>query len=237
MSKDDIAITSLASLELVVHGLAKDYEGEVMWWRGHSKSEWTLKPGAFRPNSTGNQCNGPALINTFKQHAYGRLGHRAIPTSDIEWLYLAQHYGLPTQLLDWTENPLKAIYFALCNSQFEKNDACLWVISPTLLNVEYAYPEAPGTGQSGFIDPDEPAIQAIIKQAVGYKDEHVLEYLINDANKRNLIYGKPTIDIAESPMEVPQLPKVVSLVSPEMDERIISQAGRFTLHSSRAFLI
>jgi hypothetical protein len=94
------------------------------WFRGHADESWELHPGVYRDDF-------PAMDEVERLKLERKLvqdfrvmsaGIRNGDESDSELYFLQQHYRMPTRLLDWTNNPLAALYFAVC-SQPEKDGA------------------------------------------------------------------------------------------------------------------
>jgi hypothetical protein len=98
-----------------------------LWYRGINDQSLQLLPGAYwRKN-----CDETSLVVSFRAMSPSLLVHE--PLDAWEWYYLMQHYGVPTRLLDWTEAPLSALYFALEKPQVDKAP-CVWMLDPLALN-------------------------------------------------------------------------------------------------------
>jgi hypothetical protein len=132
-------VSDLVSFTTLVGGLA-DPAGGQFWFRGCSDSRYTLVPSLFR-HPTITPVEGlleveVRLLTRFKQRSVPFVQTR-LPEDNWENLFLMQHYGVPTRLLDWSENALVGLWFALqpspCTSPDEVS-AAVWVFDPVSWN-------------------------------------------------------------------------------------------------------
>jgi len=123
----EATIVSVGDLVRIVE---REHSGSFQY-RGQKCSSQKLLPTLTRPGSP--VVAGLAKYESLRdkeQHilkefrtrlvAYGREA----PADEIQLAILARHHGVPTRLLDWTLNPLAALYFAVEDSDIWQDKQC-----------------------------------------------------------------------------------------------------------------
>jgi hypothetical protein len=109
-----------------------DSFGYVNYYRGHADNSWDLLPSLSRTEvSSIDVFNCPnwsdlerEILRAFEKHGCSIIN--TPPKNSLEWLIHAQHHGLPTRLLDWSSNPLKALFFAVENPELDCLDGVVF---------------------------------------------------------------------------------------------------------------
>ena len=116
-----------------------------IWFRGSSRICNSLIPSLFRgttspplhPGCCIRNNNSNKIVYDETSMFYHFMAVRPQLKHDysnaFEWLCMAQHYSAPSRVLDWTENILIALYFAVMNNN-NNCDSAVWALNAGRLN-------------------------------------------------------------------------------------------------------
>lgn len=134
ISKNTIEITKLSEYMSFVEKLADDFSLS----RGQSR-DFLLLPSALRKDERNNRkYSRQSIANFLKQFKLNSHYYMESPwdiKNDYEWMIHAQHYGIPTRLLDFSKSHIVSLMFAVEKAFDEDSeDGIVWFLNPNVLN-------------------------------------------------------------------------------------------------------
>lgn len=123
-------ITSVQDLMDVLGPITSD--GTERWYRGHRDKNWQLTASAYRSKNL--REAEQAMLARFRQEA-ASMGVQ-YGFDEWGWITFGQHHRLPTRLLDWSQSPLVALFFACENGdQTAETAGEFFILNPSALNI------------------------------------------------------------------------------------------------------
>ncbi len=179
-------------------------EEKALWFRGQSDIGWGLSPKIWSKEYC--DANEAEMRLEFESvgHPFARSG---AAYDKWHWYFLMQHYRAPTRLLDWTVNPLVALYFAVCEES--EGDAAVRVIDPWRWNRAYVKhlfgPAVAGWDETAAyllnleeaFDTDTNENQTAKKWPIAIEPQHIDQRIAAQGSKF-LLFGTKR-DLVESP--------------------------------------
>lgn len=156
---------------------------ELFLYRGVCNQSYSLLPSILRRRNDKVQSNEmgsrrytsfvseKSILTSFKVEA---SVHVNIPENDLlRWAEYAQHFGVPTRFLDWTSNPLVALFFA-CIGDCKEHDGAVWLFNMSNYSNYYLQKNM----IDGELPPERTKREIILSHLEGNsKDEFPILYL------------------------------------------------------------
>ncbi|TGM58546.1 FRG domain-containing protein [Leptospira adleri] len=222
-----------------------------IWFRGESEVGRLLLPALFRGNDK-KKIDETSVVREFKR----RFPQFSINHKDsYDWLCLMQHYGISTRLLDFSESPIVALYFAVQKENKFDKDGAVIVLNSMRLNAatslfdKVALPSVPVVRLRAKLSEINNINQlSIYNSDFTYLAQLALNYqclkennYLPDSQDKDFIKDSIELghyldncnneEIAEKYPEIFSLP--VATAPSHLNERLIAQSGTFIIFGGK----